>query len=117
MILPTTNGADHHANNAPIAAASNASMALSTSTSCTSRHRPAPIETRSAISRARAAACAVIRLATLAQAISSTSATSTPRATSDTAVLLLQFGDARGRRLQQQLLVQESVDVLLASCR
>ena len=57
-------------------------MALSTSTSCTRRHRPAPIETRSAISRARAAACAVIRLATLAHAINSTSATSTPRAIS-----------------------------------
>ena len=63
--------------------ASNASQALSTSTSCTRRHRPAPIETRSAISRARAAACAVIRLATLAHAISSTSATRTPSATSD----------------------------------
>ena len=56
--------------------------ALSTSTSCTRRLRPAPIETRSAISRARAAACAVIRFATLAHAISSTSATSTPRASS-----------------------------------
>ena len=83
LIMPTTNGADHQANNAPMAAARNASQALSTRTSCTRRQRPAPIETRSAISRARAAACAVIRLATLAQAISSTSATSTPSAASD----------------------------------
>ena len=38
------------------------------------------IETRSAISRALDAACAVIRLATLAQAISRTSPTRSPRA-------------------------------------
>ena len=78
----TTNGADHHASHAPSAADAAASQALSTSTSCTSRPRPAPIDTRSAISRARAAACAVIRFATLAQAISNTSATSTPMAAS-----------------------------------
>ena len=39
-----------------------------------------PIETLSAISRVRAAACAVNRLATLAQATSNTNATITPRA-------------------------------------
>ena len=82
LIRLTTNGADHHANNPPAAPASSATVMLSTSTSCTSRHRPAPIDTRSAISRARAAACAVIRFATLAHAINSTSPTSTPRATS-----------------------------------
>ena len=83
LILPTTNGADHHANHPPIIAARNASHALSTSTSCTNRHRPAPIATRRAISLARAAAWAVMRLATLAHAINSTSTASTARAISD----------------------------------
>jgi hypothetical protein len=81
--LLTTNGADHQANAPPITAARRASIALSTITSCTRRHRPAPMETRSAISRARAAACAVIMLAMFAQAINSTSATSTPKAAND----------------------------------
>ncbi len=83
LIMPTMNGADHHANNAPMEVARNASQALSTRTNCTRRHRPAPIEIRSAISRARAAAWAVIRFATFAHAISSTSATRMPRAASD----------------------------------
>jgi hypothetical protein len=83
LIRLTTNGADHHANNPPIAAARKASIALSTRTSCTSRHRPAPIKTRSAISRVRAAAWAVIRLATFAQAIHNTSATNTLSAISE----------------------------------
>ena len=82
LIMLTTNGADHHAKSAPLAAARKANSALSTSTICTSRQRPAPIETRSAISRARAAACAVIRFATFAQAISRTISTSTPIAAS-----------------------------------
>jgi len=56
LIIPTTTGADHHANNAPMVAARNATQALSTKTSCTRRHRPAPMETLSAISRDRAAA-------------------------------------------------------------
>ena len=94
----------------PIAAdAKKASHALSTRTSCTRRHRPAPIETRSAISRARAAACAVIRLATLAQAISSTSATRTPRAASARLVVLLQSGGAGGSRFHQDLIVEDVV--------
>src|SRR2546422_1000297 len=56
-----------------------ASNALSTSTSWIRRHCPAPIETRNAISLVRAAAWAVSRLPTLAQATSSTRATSTAR--------------------------------------
>ena len=54
--IETTSGADHEANSAPATEAATASSALSTSTSWISRQRPAPIETRSAISRARAAA-------------------------------------------------------------
>jgi len=76
--MPTTIGADHHANNPPIVAANSATIALSTITICTSRQRPAPIETRNAISRARAAASAVVRFATFTHAINSTSNTSTP---------------------------------------
>ena len=63
--MDTTIGADHQANNSPRAEAAAASMALSTSTSWISRHCPAPMETRRAISRERAAAWAVIRLPTL----------------------------------------------------
>ncbi len=63
--------------------------ALSTSTSCTSRQRPAPMETRSAISRARDAACAVIRFATFAQAINSTSPHEGPQSHQRPAVILL----------------------------
>ena len=84
LIIPRIYGADHHANSAPRDVARKASQALSTRISCTKRHRPAPIDTRSAISRARAAACAVIRFATLALAISSTSITRMPSAMSDT---------------------------------
>ena len=57
-------------------------MAASTSTSWTRRARPAPIETRSAISRARAAAWEVIKFATFAQATNRTRATNTARAAS-----------------------------------
>jgi hypothetical protein len=83
LIMLTTSGADHQANSPPMAAARKASQALCTRTSCTRLRRPAPMETRNAISRARAAACAAIRLATFAHAISSTRATSTPRAASE----------------------------------
>ena len=78
LISRTTNGADHQAKAEPSREAPAATIALSTSTICTSRNRPAPIETRSAISRALAAASAVIRLATLAQAMRSTRPTNTP---------------------------------------
>ena len=81
-IMPTTKGAAHAANKPPRAVASSAICALSTITNCTSRHRPAPMETRNAISRARAAACAVIKLATFAHAMSSTKAISNPRISS-----------------------------------
>ena len=80
LILLTTNGAAHHANASPRPAAIRPSMALSTMTIFTSRHRPAPIETRSAISRPRAAACADMRLATFAHATNSTITTSAPNA-------------------------------------
>jgi len=45
-------------------------------TNRTSRPRPAPSETRTAISRARVAACVVIRFATFTHAMSSTIPTS-----------------------------------------
>ena len=51
------------------------SSTLSTSSCRTMRQRVAPSETRTDISRARAAERASSRLATLAQAISSTNAT------------------------------------------
>ena len=51
--MDTTHGADQDANNAPAVEARTASIALSTSTSWIRRRRPAPIETRKAISRAR----------------------------------------------------------------
>jgi hypothetical protein len=62
----------------PSTAAGRPSIALSTITIRTKRARPDPSDIRSAISRVRAAACPAIRFATLAHAISSTSATSTP---------------------------------------
>jgi hypothetical protein len=74
LIRLTTKGAAHHANAHPAAAASNAIHKLSSITSRTNRERPAPSDTRTAISRLRDSACAVIKFATLAQAISSTSA-------------------------------------------
>ncbi len=77
--MVTTSGADRHANSAPRPAASTASIAFSTRSICTKRPRPAPMATRSAISRDRIADCAIFRLATLAQAISRTIATRTPR--------------------------------------
>src|SRR6266478_2786749 len=46
LILLTTNGAAHHANNAPSAKASMAIQPLSISASCTRRQRPAPMEIR-----------------------------------------------------------------------
>jgi hypothetical protein len=54
--MDTTKGADHHAKSKPSTAARNARKELSTSTICISRPLLAPIETRSAISRIRAAA-------------------------------------------------------------
>ena len=77
-------------------------IAASTRTSCPRRHRPAPMETRSAISRVLAAACAVIRFATFAQAISSTSTTSTPKGCERRTIVLLHRGDSRGRGVHFQ---------------
>src|SRR5262249_696893 len=74
LIRLTTNGAAHDANAHPAAAASSAIQTPSSITSRTNRARPAPRETRTAISRLRDSAWAVIKLATLAQAIKSTSA-------------------------------------------
>ena len=79
--------------------------------------RPAPIETRSAISRARAAAWAVIRLATLAHAISSTSATSTPKARQRPAGSRAAVRAPGGGGLEQQLLLEESVAIAVWTCR
>ncbi len=53
--IDATKGADHQENSAPSIEAAVASNALSTRSICTSRAFPAPIETRKAISRARAA--------------------------------------------------------------
>jgi hypothetical protein len=79
----TTNGADHHANKTPTPAARHASQALSSSVSCTRRQRPAPMDTRSAISRDRVAACAVNRFATFTHVMSSTSVANAASDTSD----------------------------------
>ena len=62
------------ASSSPAAAAHSASTTLSVSSWRTMRPRPAPSAVRTAISRARAAPRASSRLATLPQAISSTSA-------------------------------------------
>ena len=78
----TTKGAAGQARIAPRAAAAIESIAHSTSTSRTNCARPAPIDARSAISRALAAACADIRFARFAHAIRSTKAASTPNAAS-----------------------------------
>jgi hypothetical protein len=83
LTLARTSGADHCAKHQPTAEATIPMIAASTKTSWRRRHRLAPRETRSAISRLLAAACAVIRLATFAQAISSTSRTSPPRVASE----------------------------------
>jgi hypothetical protein len=74
----TMAGARSRPNSMPVAVATTASIPLSTSSCCSSRPRPAPIDTRTAISRSRAAALATSRLATLAHAVSRGS--STPRA-------------------------------------
>ena len=78
-IIAITAGAAHQATSAPSADAPSASIALSTSTSCIKRARPAPIDTRSAISLARDRVCPVSRLPTVAHAITSTSTTSAMR--------------------------------------
>ena len=67
-------GSDHHAIARPAMPPSAASTRLSVSTCLTMRPRPAPIAARIASSRERAASRASSRLATLPQAISSTSA-------------------------------------------
>jgi hypothetical protein len=65
----------HTASSAPSAPPSRATTALSTSVCCTSRQRLAPTAARTLISRWRPVARASIRLATLAQAMSSTTPT------------------------------------------
>ncbi len=107
-IISTIHGAAHQANPPPIQAAKNASHAHSTTINCTSRHRPAPIEIRSAISRWRAAAWAVIRLATFAHEMKSTRHTSTPRTASARPVISLRPGNAGKRRIHQKPLTQET---------
>ncbi len=81
-IRSTTNGVAHHANSVPRAAAATPTIALSTITSRASRARPAPSDTRTAISRARVDTCPLIRFATLTHAISKTIPTSTANAIS-----------------------------------
>ena len=74
-VLASNHRTPAYARPRPATPATNASSTLSTSSCRTMRHRVAPIETRTAISRERSAARASSRLATFAQAMSSTNAT------------------------------------------
>ena len=80
LIRRTRNGKAADAIRLPNLADVALSDRASIKTSCTSRDRPAPTDTRSAISLARAVVRATMRFATFAHAISSTSAANTARA-------------------------------------
>src|ERR1700722_3608209 len=94
LILPTTNGADHHANNAPMAAARNASIGLSISTSCTSRPR-------GGLSRHQ--------VGDVSAGDQQHQRHQYTQSRERTAVIFLHIGDAGGGGLEQQRLFEECI--------